>query len=111
MPTAWDGRKRKNGKPNPVTLVAAVVARNIAVHVPRRLAVSKPTRTTSPETIPTRLTTTWTNVYVVMSKIMEGVLSALKVRATRSLAQGGRAEAVPPRRGRQPLSTHGLATS
>src|SRR5207247_10312158 len=94
MPTAWDGRKRKNGKPNPVTLVAAVVARNTAVHVPRRLAVSKPTRTTSPETMTTRLTTRWKNVYVVMPKIMEGVLSSLQVRATGRLEQGSQEVAV-----------------
>jgi len=45
-------------------LVAPLVARNSAVHRSSRFAVSSPNRTTKPESIPTRLMTTWTKVKV-----------------------------------------------
>jgi len=57
-----DGKNLWNGKPNPVTLVATVLARKSAVQPSSRFPVSRPYRTTSPEPIPTRLITTCTNV-------------------------------------------------
>src|SRR6266550_1417345 len=71
MPTPWDGENAKNGNPNPVALVATVVARNTAVQPSQRFPASKPASTTRPEPIPTRLTATCTNVNVVIPKIME----------------------------------------
>ena len=70
MPTAWDGKKRSNGKRNPVTLVAIVLIRKTAVQISSRFAVSSPNTTTNPEKIPIKLNTTWTIVNVVIPKIM-----------------------------------------
>ena len=58
MPTAWDGRKVTNGKPNPVTLVATVVTRKMPVQPSSRLPATSPPATTSPAKMPTRLNTT-----------------------------------------------------
>jgi hypothetical protein len=79
MPTLWEGKRWSNGKPNPVTLVATVVARKTAVHPLSRFPASSPKMTTNPEPIPTRPINTCTkvNVDVVMPKIMMHVLSEL----------------------------------
>jgi hypothetical protein len=58
MPTAIAGVKPWNGKKNPVTLVATVVNRKNEVQWSRRLLVSNPNITTSPERIATRLIAT-----------------------------------------------------
>lgn len=57
-PTMWDGKMRSRGKKNPVTLVNIVVARKIKVRPSSLLELNKPTRTTAPERIPSRLMTT-----------------------------------------------------
>jgi hypothetical protein len=61
-PTMCDGSRWSNGKPYPVRLVAAVVARNTAVEALCLFPASSPRSTTSPDAIPTRLRTTCTNV-------------------------------------------------
>jgi hypothetical protein len=58
MPTARDGRKRRNGKRNPVPLLATVVHKKTAVQPSNRLEVSRPNATTKPATIPTKLNKT-----------------------------------------------------
>jgi hypothetical protein len=58
------GSRRSNGKPNPVTLVATVLARNKAVQPLSRFLVSSPYMTTNPEPIPTKLTRMCTKVNV-----------------------------------------------
>src|SRR5260370_29394859 len=70
MPTPWDGKKRWNGKKNPVTFVSTVVTRNSAVQASRRFAASKPNTTTNPDKIPIKLNATCTKVSVVTPKIM-----------------------------------------
>src|SRR5947207_3896166 len=80
--TAWDGRKCATGKPNPVRLVARVLARKIAVQPSSRFAVSNPNTTTNPAPIPTRLMTTWTTVNVVR-KLTIHVLSELTTGPSR----------------------------
>src|SRR5262245_28579531 len=69
-PSTCDGRSRSNGKKNPVTLVATVLARKTAVQPSSRRAVSSPHRTTNPERIPSRLTATCPKVKVFMPSIM-----------------------------------------
>jgi hypothetical protein len=64
MPTLWDGSRWSNGNPNPVTLVATVVARKTAVQPSRRLPATRPSTTTSPDAIPARLISMWTTVNV-----------------------------------------------
>jgi hypothetical protein len=64
MPILCEGKSWWNGKPNPVTLVAAVVARNRAVQLLNRFALSIAYRTTNPEPMPTRLRITWKMVKV-----------------------------------------------
>src|SRR5437016_5050847 len=72
IPTMWDGRSLSKGKPNPVTLVSTVVTMNTAAQPSRRVPVARLPATTSPATMPTRLTTVWTrvNVAMLMPKIM-----------------------------------------
>src|SRR5437588_9580956 len=67
MPTPWEGRKRWNGKRNPVTLVSTVLARKTAVQPATRFPESIPYATTNPARIPTRLITTCTSVNVDMA--------------------------------------------
>lgn len=57
MPTARDGRKRWNGKRNPVPLLATAVHKKTAVQPSNRLEV-RPNATTKPATIPTKLNKT-----------------------------------------------------
>src|SRR6266436_3166428 len=64
MPTLCDGNRWPTGKPNPVTLVATVVARKSAVQPSSRFPVSRPNMTTNPEPIPTKLNNTCTKVNV-----------------------------------------------
>src|SRR5438445_8665585 len=66
MPVTMAGVTPWNRKKKPVALVATVVARKSAVQPSSRFAVSSPNRTTKPESIPTRLMTTWIRVNVVM---------------------------------------------
>ena len=75
MPTPCDGKKRWNGKRNPVTLVATVLTRKSAVQPSSRFQASSPNTTTNPEKIPIKLSTTCTKVNVVMPKIMMPVPS------------------------------------
>src|SRR5712692_10137330 len=67
MPPLWEGKRWSNGKPNPVTLVATVVARKTPVHPLNRFPASIPKRTTKPERIPIRLMTTWIKVKVCIT--------------------------------------------
>ena len=53
-----EGNNLWKGKRNPVTLVAVVVVRNVAVHPLNRFAVSSPYTTTSPDKIPIKLNAT-----------------------------------------------------
>jgi hypothetical protein len=69
MPTPGDGKKRWNGKRDPVTLVATVLARKSAVQRSSRFALSSPNTTTNPEPIPTKLSTTCTKVNVVIAAV------------------------------------------
>jgi hypothetical protein len=57
-----DGRIFSNGKPNPVRLVSAVVARKTAVQSLSRCEASMPFITTKPVRMPTRLIITCTQV-------------------------------------------------
>ena len=94
MPTLWEGKRWSNGKPNPVTLVATVVARKRAVQPLSRFPASSPKITTNPEPIPTRLINTCTKVNVVVStsvalylNVFVGVVQAFeKVPALKELA-------------------------
>jgi hypothetical protein len=70
IPNASAGVNPLNGKKNPVTLVAAVVIRNIAVQLSSRFSANSPNTTTNPEKIPIKLNTTCTKVKVVIPKIM-----------------------------------------
>ncbi len=62
-------KKCSNGKSNPVTLVATVLARKTAVQMSSRFAAISPNTTTNPEKILTKLNTTCTKVNVVIPKI------------------------------------------
>src|SRR5262245_29878919 len=75
MPTPWAGVNCLNGKKNPVTLVATVVARKSAVQPSSRFPLSSPNMTTNPEPIPNRLITTCMKVSVWRLKIIICVLS------------------------------------
>jgi hypothetical protein len=72
MPNTWDGNKCSNGKKmKPVTLVATVLTKKIAVQPLSRSAASSPHQTTTnPERMPTRLITTCTNVSGDIPKII-----------------------------------------
>ena len=52
------------GRKNPVTLVARVVTKKVAVQPFNRFAASIPNRTTNPENIPTKLNNTCTKIKV-----------------------------------------------
>src|SRR5258708_13387292 len=54
----------------PVRFVATVVTRKSAVQPSSPLPAISPNKTTNPDKIPTRLITTWTNVSVVIPRIM-----------------------------------------
>src|SRR4051812_36898049 len=69
-PTQCGAPKCVRGKPNPVALVATVVARKSAVQRSSRLPLSSPYTTTNPEAIPTRLIAVCIRVYVLRSKII-----------------------------------------
>src|SRR4051794_7371031 len=69
-PTQCGAPKCVSGKPNPVTLVATVVARKSAVQRSSRLPLSSPYTTTNPEAIPTRLIAVCIRVYVLRSNII-----------------------------------------
>src|SRR5882762_4727134 len=70
MPTPCDGKNLWNGKRKPVTLVSTVVTRNSAVQPSSRFPPSRPNTATNPDKIPSKLSTTCTNVKVVIPKIM-----------------------------------------
>ena len=70
MPSPMPGVKPWIGNPNPVTLVATVVARKNAVQPSSRLPAISPNRTTNPEAIATRLMATCTRVKVFRSNGM-----------------------------------------
>src|SRR6266568_6692188 len=104
MPTPWDGKKRWNGKKNPVTFVSTVVTRNSAVQASRRFVASKPNTTTNPDKIPIKLNATCTKVSVVTPKIMmppqpethlgdpadpEDTIDRLQAQFSRALAEAG----------------------
>src|SRR5437879_6841366 len=67
-PTAWDGRNLTNGKPKPEAFARMVVTRKTAAHRSSRFPVARPPATTRPATMPTKLNTVWSRVYVVMLK-------------------------------------------
>src|SRR5258708_9984858 len=69
-PTTWDGNNLWNGNMYPVTSVATVVTRKSAVQPSSLLPAISPNKTTNPDKIPTRLIATWTNVNVVIPRIM-----------------------------------------
>jgi hypothetical protein len=75
-----------NGKRNPVTLVATVVVRKIAVQPSSRLADNNPNATRNPEMIPTRLMATWKRVNAVNPGLMVITLSEFEI----AVAPGGR---------------------
>jgi hypothetical protein len=58
IPTPWEGKNLWNGNKNPVTLVAAVVTRNVAVLPLDFFAEISANTTTKPARIPTKLMTT-----------------------------------------------------
>src|ERR1700682_4056219 len=95
MPTLWDGRRWSKGKPNPVTLVATVVARKRTVHTSNRFPATRPNITTRPAKIPTRLNTTCTrvNVEVDRPQIMM-FLRSIRPMLCRADSEG----AIPPSR-------------
>src|SRR5271155_3119208 len=71
-----EGKRCSYGNANPVTLVATVVRRKMAVHRSSRFPASNPYITTNPVPIPTRLSNTCTsvNVEVVIPRIMAHLL-------------------------------------
>src|SRR5205823_12034940 len=70
MPTPSAGVKPWKGKKKPVKLVATVVARKSSVKPFIGFAVSSPNRTTNPDRIPIKLSSTCTAVKVVIPRIM-----------------------------------------
>src|ERR1039457_5546534 len=70
MPRMIPGVTPWNGKKNPVTEVATVVARKSIVQPHIRFEVNSPQRTTRPDRIPIRLMTTCTMVNVSMTGII-----------------------------------------
>jgi hypothetical protein len=55
---AWEGKNLWNGKRNPVTLVATVVTRNVAVQPFECFADRSAKKTIKPAKIPTKLNAT-----------------------------------------------------
>src|SRR2546422_7249939 len=54
------------GNPNPLAFARTVVTRKRAAQRSSRVPVTRPPATTSPATMPTRLNTVWSSVYVAM---------------------------------------------
>src|SRR5258708_23316594 len=69
-PTTGDGNNWWNGNMYRVKCVATVVTRKSAVQRSSLLPAISPNKTTNPDKIPTRLIATWTNVNVVIPRIM-----------------------------------------
>src|ERR1700675_4611080 len=75
MPRMWEGNNLWKGNRNPVTLVAAVVMRNVAVQPLDCFADSSAKTTTKPARIPTRLNATWKRVNTARPELMGCLLN------------------------------------
>src|SRR5216684_906333 len=92
MWTAYDGIKCWNGKRNPVTHVATVIASKRTVQPSSRFPLSKPIMTTKPEKIPSKLITTCKRVNIVNAIICFSGLSLVEMRDDFLAQLGGNLE-------------------
>src|ERR1700687_730063 len=75
MQRMWEGNNLWKGNRNPVTLVAAVVMRNVAVQPLDCFADRSAKTTTKPARIPTRLNATWNRVNTARPVLMRCLLN------------------------------------